>query len=75
MTLLRNARVAVGIMSAITLFGLFAAEALVPGTTLKPRTISILLAIISAMLAVDIVGQNLPVSIKIGKGEKEDKEQ
>jgi len=67
MALLKKARVAVGIMSSITLFVLFGAEALVPGTTLNPRTIYILLSIISAMLAVDIISQQLPIEIKLNR--------
>lgn len=61
-------------MSAITLFILFSAEALMQGTTLKPRTIYILLSIISAMLAVDILSQNLPVKITLGKQNSEEEE-
>lgn len=70
MGLLKKARVAVGVMSAITLFILFGAEALLPGTTLNPRTIYILLSMISAMLAVDILSQHLPIEVKLKRREK-----
>lgn len=69
MAWLKKARVVVGVMAAITLLSLFIAEAMLQGTTLKTRTVVILLSIISGTLAVDIISQELPIKITLDREE------
>lgn len=66
MTLLKKARVFVGVLSSVTLLALIVTSFVFPDKTLTNRTIIILLMLISATLALDMALDKLPITIELG---------
>lgn len=69
---LRAARATGGLLTIATLLGLVVADVVHPSITLDPTNLTLLLAIVSALLGVDIITERLPVSIKVGKREEDE---
>lgn len=60
MVLLRKVRAVAGLAAVVTLLGLITAEFFLPGT-IEPGRIQLLVALIGALLGVDLAGEYLPV--------------
>lgn len=72
MTLLKTARVVVGVLSSLTLLALIFLNFLFPERVLTNREIIVLLLLISATLGLDMALKEMPININIGEnGNKE----
>lgn len=68
MTWLKKARAVGGLATIGVLLGLFVAEFFYAGT-LEPGRVRVLLALIAALLGLDLAGERLPFQIEVSKGE------
>jgi O-antigen ligase len=63
MVWLRRARAVAGLAAVVTLLAMFLVETLDAGVTIEPGRIRTLVALIAALLGVDLAGSKLPFTV------------
>jgi len=69
MVWLRRARAVAGLAAVVTLLAMFLVETLDAGVTIEPGRIRTLVALIAALLGVDLAGAKLPFTVTFEGGD------
>jgi len=72
MSLLKKARAVAGLAAVLTLLGLFVAEFFMLDSSLNPERIQVLIILITALLGLDLVGDNLPLNITVSGNDEDE---